>query len=116
MGGVVAYSNEVKQALLGVKASTLEAHGAVSEACALEMARGARSTLKTHYALAVTGVAGPGGGSPHKPVGTVWFAWSGPHGERAELKHFTGDRARVQRSAMYYALFGLLRSIKSEAL
>ena len=73
-GGVVAYANEVKEELLHVKKETLETHGAVSEETAIEMVNGAMEALHTDYAVATTGVAGPGGGSPEKPVGTVWVA------------------------------------------
>src|SRR6185436_15178270 len=76
LGGVVAYSNTLKQSLLGVLPSTLAAHGAVSEATAREMAVGALETLGGQIALAVTGIAGPDGAQPGKPVGTVWFAWA----------------------------------------
>jgi len=112
-GGVVAYSNDVKRALLGVRDETLAAHGAVSEACALEMARGARAALGVDWALAVTGVAGPGGGTPEKPVGTVWFAWAGPHGAEAERRALKGDRERIQRVAAHEALFGLWRRLSA---
>lgn len=73
-GGIVAYSNEVKASLLQVSARTLELHGAVSRETVMEMAQGAMKTLKTDCAIATSGVAGPGGGTPEKPVGTVWIA------------------------------------------
>lgn len=73
-GGVVAYANEVKQALLGVSAETLERYGAVSRETVIEMARGAMKTMKTEASVATSGIAGPGGGTPEKPVGTVWIA------------------------------------------
>ena len=115
LGGVVAYSNEVKRAQLGVSASTLTTHGAVSEACALEMASGARAALGVDWAVAVTGIAGPSGGSPEKPVGTVWFAWAGPAGVTAERRHIKGDRRRVQSVATHEALFGLWRRVREAA-
>ena len=73
-GGIVAYSNEVKANVLGVSEETLATHGAVSEETVLQMAQGARALLKTDYAVATSGIAGPGGGTPEKPVGTVWMA------------------------------------------
>ena len=74
IGGVVAYSNEVKMGLLDVSAQTLEQHGAVSEETVIEMVKGAMKALKTDCAVATSGIAGPGGGTPEKPVGTVWIA------------------------------------------
>ena len=96
-GGVVSYSNEVKHHLLNVSASDLEHYGAVSEPVAIQMAQGSRSALSTTVAVAVTGVAGPGGGSPEKPVGT-------PRGSRAEVMHFAGDRASVREQTVAHAL------------
>jgi len=107
LGGVVTYSNTLKQTLLGVLPSTLAAHGAVSEACAREMAIGALETLGGHVAVAVTGIAGPGGGQPGKPVGTVWFAWAW-HADRIEtrvaMETFDGDRETVRRRTVDRAL------------
>ena len=115
LGGVVAYSNGLKQALLGVHSSTLAAHGAVSEACAREMAIGALETLGGHIAIAVTGIAGPDGGQPGKPVGTVWFGWAWRTGDEIEtrvaLETFAGDRDAVRRQAVQRAL-GELNSLK----
>lgn len=90
-GGVVAYSNEVKECALGVKHETLAAHGAVSEETVREMAEGVRQRLGAEYAIATTGIAGPGGGTPEKPVGTVWVAVSSPERTVAQLMHY-GDR------------------------
>ena len=115
LGGVVAYSNEVKRQQLGVSEETLTAHGAVSEACALEMARGARAALGSHWAIAITGIAGPGGGTPEKPVGTVCFAWAGPSGASAERRYIKGDRQRVQSVSTHEALFGLWRRLSERA-
>ena len=104
LGGVVAYSNTLKQSLLGVLPSTLHAHGAVSEATAREMAIGALETLGGHVAVAVTGIAGPDGGQPGKPVGTVWFGWAwrvdGEIETRVALETFAGDREAVRRLAV----------------
>lgn len=108
LGGVVAYSNTLKQSLLGVHASTLATHGAVSEAAAREMAVGALETLGGHIAIAVTGIAGPDGAMPGKPVGTVWFAWAWREGSEIEtrvaLETFTGDREAVRRQTVARAL------------
>lgn len=112
LGGVVSYSNSLKQALLGVSPSTLGQHGAVSEQTAREMAQGALERLGGQVALAVTGIAGPDGGLPDKPVGTVWFAWVWRVAGRIEScvarEVFAGDRAAVRRQAVAYALEGLL--------
>ena len=111
-GGAVAYSNELKVRLLGVSPATLEAHGAVSRETALEMARGALDRLGGEVGVAVTGIAGPSGGQPGKPVGTVWFAWAARRGPalsvRAELERFPGSRDEVRRMAVCRALRGLL--------
>jgi nicotinamide-nucleotide amidase len=108
LGGVIAYSNTLKQSLLGVLPSTLAAHGAVSESTAREMAIGALETLGGDVAAAVTGIAGPDGGQPGKPVGTVWFAWAWRDGDQIEtrvaLETFAGDREAVRRGAVGRAL------------
>ena len=113
-GGVVAYSNELKVAMLGVRPRTLEEHGAVSEAVVREMAAGALQWLGGDVAVSVSGVAGPDGGTPDKPVGTVWLAWAerGDSGieTRAALCRFAGDRDRVRRQAVLAALQGLLEA------
>lgn len=105
LGSVVAYSNEAKSALLGVGASTLEEHGAVSEAVAEEMALGARAALGADFALAITGVAGPDGGTEAKPVGTVCFALCGPAGVRvSRTRLLRGDREGIRARAVAYSL------------
>jgi nicotinamide-nucleotide amidase len=108
LGGVVVYSNALKQTLLGVRPETLAAHGAVSEATAAEMASGALLRLGADVAVAVTGVAGPGGGQLDKPVGTVWFGCAWREGERLETEvavaRFHGDREAVRRQAVVYSL------------
>ena len=107
--GFVTYSNEAKIAMLGVSEQTLAAHGAVSEATAREMAAGALRNSGAMLAVAVTGVAGPAGGTPAKPVGLVWLAWAkrgGPVETRSE--HFPGDRAAVREATVRKALQGLI--------
>jgi len=108
--GFITYSNEAKQEMLGVGADTLLAHGAVSEACAIAMADGALRHSRADWALAITGVAGPGGGSPEKPVGTVCFAWAGPDGQRdSETCRFAGNREAIRALSVAHALTGVLR-------
>lgn len=104
-GGVVAYANEVKVRQLGVSRETLERHGAVSRETALEMARGARGLMAGEgVGLGVTGIAGPDGGTPDKPVGTVWIALSGPGGERAEKLQLVGTRDLIRERAAWRLL------------
>ena len=102
--GFVTYSNAAKTELLGVDAQLIERHGAVSEQVAQAMAQGALARSPVQAALAVTGVAGPGGGSAGKPVGTVWFAWATPAGVTCEQCRFGGDRAAVRLAATAHAL------------
>lgn len=103
--GVVSYANAAKEKLLGVNSETLARDGAVSEAVVTEMARGVLALSGADIAVAISGVAGPSGGSPEKPVGTVWFAWAMATGEiKTELKCFDGDRGQVQRLAVIFAL------------
>ncbi|MCA9544321.1 MAG: nicotinamide-nucleotide amidohydrolase family protein [Myxococcales bacterium] len=108
-GGIIAYSNTVKSAVLGVPSATLEAHGAVSEPVARAMAQGARQATTATAAVAITGIAGPGGGTADKPVGTVWFAWRGPDFDDTERHQLAGDRDQVRRYAVAHALDGLRR-------
>ena len=103
-GGIVSYSNEVKKNSLGVSADDLESFGAVSEPVALQMAEGSRNALCSDIAVSVTGIAGPGGGSKEKPVGTVWFGVSSKLSTHAELCHFSGDRASVREQTVIHAL------------
>ncbi|MFT3756270.1 MAG: CinA family protein [Pseudoxanthomonas sp.] len=106
--GMVAYSYEAKQALLGVRPQTLETQGAVSRETAIEMVSGALTNSGATVAVAVTGIAGPGGGTDDKPVGTVWIAWKRRGGyARAEVFHFDGDREAVRRQTVAAALQGL---------
>src|ERR1700689_615237 len=106
--GYVSYSNAAKMRDLGVSASTLVDHGAVSEATALEMADGAVRVSSADVSIAVTGIAGPDGAMPGKPVGTVWLCWAERRGDRihvtAERKNFRGDRDTVRRKTVERAL------------
>lgn len=106
--GMAAYSYEAKQAMLGVRPETLEAFGAVSRETVVEMVSGALVHSGATVAVAVTGIAGPGGGSDDKPVGTVWIGWKRRGGyARAEVFHFDGDRDAVRRKTVKAALQGL---------
>jgi nicotinamide-nucleotide amidase len=110
--GFVTYSNEAKAELLDVRAATLERHGAVSEETAREMALGALAKSRGTLALAITGIAGPSGGSPGKPVGTVCFAWARRGGAaRSETRRFAGDREAVRRQSVERALTGALEAL-----
>jgi nicotinamide-nucleotide amidase len=112
--GFVTYSNEAKVDLLGVKQETLGSHGAVSEAVAREMAMGALHQSDADIAVAVTGVAGPGGGTVSKPVGLVWFAWASLDGKvETKFEILAGDRAAIRQQAVIEALRGLLKLVKS---
>lgn len=112
-GGVIAYANEVKQQVLGVPEDLLRAHGAVSEPVALAMALGVRQRLGTRHGLGITGIAGPGGGSDEKPVGTVWLAHAHPGGESAMRVIFPGSRGEVRARAVQASLFGLFRHLRA---
>lgn len=106
--GMAAYSYEAKQALLGVRPQTLEVHGAVSRETVIEMVSGALVNSGASIAVAVTGIAGPGGGSEGKPVGTVWIGWKRRGGyAKAEVFTFDGDREAVRRQTVAAALLGL---------
>ncbi|OAT30437.1 putative DNA repair protein [Buttiauxella brennerae ATCC 51605] len=103
--GFVTYSNEAKHQMIGVDSATLETHGAVSEAVVREMAQGALYAAVADYAVAVSGIAGPNGGSEEKPVGTVWFGFSSKsEGTIARQQLFSGDRDAIRRQATEYAL------------
>jgi len=104
LGGVVSYAYEAKVALLGVRWETLQQFGAVSRETVLEMAQGVRRALDTDIGLAVSGIAGPGGGLPHKPVGTTWIGLSASGFENAWLYLFEGDRLSVKSQAGEQAL------------
>jgi nicotinamide-nucleotide amidase len=111
--GYVTYSNEAKQTMLGVSPTTLRQHGAVSQACVLEMTRGALRQSGADVAVAISGIAGPGGGSREKPVGSVFFAWqiTGEDGV-ARGECFEGERAQVRWQAVVYALQALERLLR----
>jgi nicotinamide-nucleotide amidase len=107
--GFITYTNRAKQQMLGVGAATLRDHGAVSEATVLEMAAGALAASSAQIAVAVSGVAGPTGGTPDKPVGTVCIGWARKGDEvRAETCRFDGDREAVRRQSVIRALKGVL--------
>ena len=107
--GFITYSNLAKQEMLAVSPQTLAQHGAVSEATAKEMARGALQHSRAQISVAITGIAGPGGATPEKPVGTVCFAWALLGGEaQTATAHFGGDREQVRWQAVEYALRGIL--------
>ena len=110
--GFVTYSNRAKQDLLGVEADVLQREGAVSGAVARRMAEEARRRAGVDVAVAVTGIAGPSGGSAQKPVGTVWFGWAvGAKAAEPEKMLFSGNREAVRRQAVAYALSGLLERL-----
>lgn len=107
--GFVTYSNAAKKELLGVRSATLARHGAVSEAIAREMAAGALRRSRAQIAVAVTGIAGPGGGTRKKPVGLVCFAWATKKGgAQSATRRFAGGRDTVRRRSVAFALQGLL--------
>ena len=112
VGGVVSYVNQVKINLLGVSLDTLEAHGAVSESVVKEMAEGALRTTGADFALATSGIAGPGGGSEHIPVGTIWIAIAGPNGVEARLLNFGQNRIRNIEKTRLEGQAWLLRKLK----
>ena len=109
--GYVTYTNGSKQELLGVREETLQHHGAVSEQTAREMAQGALARSKGTLAVAVTGVAGPGGGSREKPVGMVCFAWADRRGVTSDTRRFAGDRESVRRQSVVHALEGVMKAL-----
>ena len=115
--GFVTYSNEAKVDMLGVPVTTLERHGAVSEATARAMALGALERSRANWTVAITGIAGPSGGSSEKPVGTVCFAWAEKDGGcEAQTCLFTGDRAAVREQSVRHALQGLIRRLETTPL
>ena len=110
--GFVTYGNNAKEMLLAVDPEVIEQHGAVSREVAIQMAIAARAISDADLAVAVTGIAGPDGGTPDKPAGTVWLAWDGPdRRSSARLEHFSGERSGVRRQAVLAALNGVLRQL-----
>jgi len=115
--GFITYTNESKQEMLGVAAQTLAEFGAVSEQTVREMAAGALKHSRAHIALAISGIAGPGGGTPNKPVGTVCVAWATrSDAGLSQALHFLGDRTAVRRQAVVAALQGVLRMVEGETI
>ena len=117
MGSVVAYDNSVKTNILGVSPETLNTDGAVSESTVRQMAEGVRTLLHTDYAIATSGIAGPTGGTPDKPVGTVWIAWATPEGTQAQCFHFGAAREREQITlrAVTEALVRLVKTLSTQS-
>ena len=117
MGSVVAYDNSVKTNILGVSPETLNTDGAVSESTVRQMAEGVRALLHTDYAIATSGIAGPTGGTPDKPVGTVWIAWATPKGTQAQCFHFGAAREREQITlrAVTEALVRLVKTLSTQS-
>jgi len=113
LGGIVAYANDLKLRLLGVPADVLAAQGAVSLAVAEAMAAGARAAARSDYAVSLTGIAGPDGGTPEKPVGLVYVGGAGPTGVAAFKHRFSGTRADVRQAAAEAALRHLLDALES---
>ena len=113
LGGVVAYANELKIRLLGVPAEILAAHGAVSLETARAMAQGARAAAAADFAVSITGIAGPAGGTPEKPVGLVFIGVAAPHGTATFKHHFSGSRAEIRQAATEAALRHLLEAVEA---
>jgi cytidylate kinase len=115
--GLITYSNNAKQDLLGVKEQTLQTTGAVSQATALEMAKGALTHSPAHISIAITGIAGPDGDTTDKPIGTVWIAWGAKHaGCIAQLFELCGDRDAIRQQAIHFALTGLLSILTDDSV
>lgn len=114
IGGIASYADEAKTTLLGVPAAVIKKEGAVSQAVVEAMARGALERTGADRAVAVSGIAGPAGGTPEKPVGTVWFAWARRDGDeiriKTRLEHYQGDREGIRRQTVGRALAGVMMS------
>lgn len=115
VGSVISYANSVKEKILEVPEIDIKNHGAVSRVVAEKMAVQVRELLNCDFTVSITGIAGPGGGSATKPVGTVWFGISGLNIVKTEVKQFTGDRAQVQDAAADYAIELLIRTVTDSA-
>ncbi len=113
IGSIISYANSVKQDVLEIPEIDIKNHGAVSQIVAEKMSRNVRELLNCTFSVSITGIAGPGGGSQTKPVGTVWFGISGLKIVKTEMKVFIGDRARVQDAASDYAIELLIKTISS---
>lgn len=113
-GAVVSYASKAKQNVLNVPQPLIKAHGEVSEPVAKAMAVGARQALSSQWALSITGIAGPNGGTKNKPVGTVCFGVAGPAFVETKTKYFTGDREQIQLQSCEYALEALLKKLNNE--
>lgn len=113
--GLVTYSNEAKQQLLGVDSQIIEVNGAVSKQVVGLMAEGALRVSRADIGIAVSGIAGPDGGSSEKPVGGVWFAWATKSGTREEYRQFSGDRQSVRYQAVVCALKGVIDLLETES-
>lgn len=113
MGSVVCYANSAKEDILGVLRESIEKEGAVSETVALQMAKGAQRILKVNWAAAITGIAGPDGGTKTKPVGTVCFGIVGPGVEHSERKLFTGSRVQIQEQSAEQAIDLLIKYLET---
>ena len=109
--GFVTYANSAKHKILGVSSELLDAQGAVSEPVVVQMAEGAVAAAGADFGVAISGIAGPGGGTAEKPVGTVWFCWTGPQGSLTQKHCFLGDRAEVREQAITISLKELLHQI-----
>ncbi len=111
--GFVSYSNHSKQEMLGVRSETLDKHGGVSAEVVQEMATGALANSRAQVSVAISGIAGPSGGTPHKPIGTVWLGWAMEGTEpRCRSTHFAGDREMVRQQAVMAALQGIIETVE----
>lgn len=115
LGGVNAYANSIKSSVLGVQEAELKAFGAVSPEVALRMAAGVQKLFQSHFSVSITGVAGPGGGTPDKPVGLVCFGWADPEGTSSASHQLSGSREEIRAGSCQLALAGLIQRVKAYA-